>query len=365
MKFIEKNVSNIFGWKTRRKIVVFEVDDFGTSRPADDATVNRLEKQGLKIDFFAKYDRMASPEDLSDLFEALTSVRDGAGNHAVLTPLTIVANPDFGKIEASDFTEYHYEPFFETLDRRFGKTVREMWGQGITSGIFQPEFHGREHFHVATWMDALQKRQTNAHLAFAEGIPGIFDSASGAIARFGAAFDYEEASEWPQQQQILSEGIALFKEQLGYEPCLFTPPNSVFPVPLESALVDNGIRFMTVAKRRRIPLGEGRYGKKSTSFGTKTPSGLTYSPRNCQFEPHNPRYQDAVGWCLSEIATAFRWHAPAIVSSHRINFVNQQQSANGQGTKKLATLLRAIVNRWPDVEFMSARDLYLGQMSKK
>ena len=33
------------------------------------------------------------------------------------TPLTIVANPDFSKIRDSDFSEYFYESFAETLKR--------------------------------------------------------------------------------------------------------------------------------------------------------------------------------------------------------------------------------------------------------
>ncbi len=61
---------------------------------------------------------------------------------------------------------------------------------------------------------------------------------------------------------------------------------------------------------------------------------------------------------LKTIERAFRWHKPAIISSHRVNFVgflNPQQREHGLDL--LDKFLAEIIKRWPDVEFMSSVEL--------
>ena len=60
---------------------------------------------------------LATADDLSALFDVLTSVKDKNGRHAVLTANAVVANPIFNKIKESGYKEYFYEPFTETLKR--------------------------------------------------------------------------------------------------------------------------------------------------------------------------------------------------------------------------------------------------------
>ena len=50
------------------------------------------------------------------------------------------------------------------------------------------------------------------------------------------------------------------------------------------------------------------------------------------------------------VGRAFRWDKPAIIGSHRYNYVGSVLPANReQGLKALSTLLEAICSRWPDV----------------
>ena len=62
-------------------------------------------------------DCLESNEDMEALFEVLESVKDKNNNPAILTANNIIANPDFEKIQQSNFQEYHYEPFTTTLKR--------------------------------------------------------------------------------------------------------------------------------------------------------------------------------------------------------------------------------------------------------
>ena len=61
---------------------------------------------------------------------------------------------------------------------------------------------------------------------------------------------------------------------------------------------------------------------------------------------------------LNQVAAAFRWRKPAIISSHRVNFCGHIEEENRRlGLDALGRLLQGIVQRWPDVQFISADDL--------
>jgi hypothetical protein len=92
--------------------------------------------------------------------------------------------------------------------------------------------------------------------------------------------------------------------------------------------------------------------------GKKNKLGQTYLVRNCVFEPTEERSVDWVPFCMKQIEAAFRWNLPANISSHRVNFCGHIEPKNREvGLKKLHQLLKAVVKRWPDVEFMSSREL--------
>lgn len=118
-KRLKANLRNIPGWRTNKRIVVFESDDWGSirMRSADD----KLELERLGFDFtgqdFNTYDALESNDDLSQLFEVLSSYKDEHGNHPVITAVSIVGNPDFKKIKESGFREYYWESMSETCKR--------------------------------------------------------------------------------------------------------------------------------------------------------------------------------------------------------------------------------------------------------
>src|SRR5690554_1746207 len=175
---IKNYLINARGIKTDRKIVVFLVDDYGTIRIASNEALQKLEKIDPRVvkNRFNKYDAIASAEDLSALYEVLTSVKDKHNSPAVFTPMTVVANPDFKSIEQNDFSKYEYETFFDTLKRSYTNTADQiinLWKEGIDNQIFVPEFHGREHLNVRFWMEFLQKKDKNVLEAFKQQSIGI------------------------------------------------------------------------------------------------------------------------------------------------------------------------------------------------
>jgi len=61
---------------------------------------------------------------------------------------------------------------------------------------------------------------------------------------------------------------------------------------------------------------------------------------------------------MSEIQNAFFWHKPAIISTHRINYVGGINIKHrGRNLKLLDQLLQRILIKWPDVEFLSSDQL--------
>jgi hypothetical protein len=105
-------------------------------------------------------------------------------------------------------------------------------------------------------------------------------------------------------------------------------------------------------------LGRGR--RRLHYLGQMSPTGCYYLVRNCFLEPVAVR-GDVVGSCLRKIARAFYWHKPAVIGTHRYNYVGAIDPANrASGLRQLSDLLQAVCRRWPDVCFLSSPEL--GQM---
>ena len=61
---------------------------------------------------------------------------------------------------------------------------------------------------------------------------------------------------------------------------------------------------------------------------------------------------------MEEIEIAFQWGKPAVVSSHRVNYVGSIDPSNrDNGLNELKKLLNKVLQKWPDVEFMTSAEL--------
>ena len=64
---ILRNIINTFGYKTNRKIVVFESDDWGSFRMPSKFDYSNLLKKGIDVDKSYLYDTLDSLEKKGDL----------------------------------------------------------------------------------------------------------------------------------------------------------------------------------------------------------------------------------------------------------------------------------------------------------
>jgi hypothetical protein len=361
---ILKNLANIPGWRTKRKLLIFESDDWGGIRMPSREVFNNLLKEGIDLlsdDGFRynKYDSLETAEDLASLFEVLSTVKDSTNNMAVFTPVSVVANPDFVKISQSDFTKYYYEPFTKTMERCKGcDNSFTLWKEGIEKRLFMPQFHGREHLNVNEWMRALKGGHKKARKAFAGSMWGISTANDPDIkVEFQAAFDFIEPADLKYHKEVIVSGLNLFEKLFGYRATYFVPANGPFSTKLDTVCLTEGIKYMYSSKIQTEPLGQGRTRKRLHWLGQKNKLGLTYLIRNCFFEPCQPGL-DWVDRCLDEISIAFKWHKPAVVSSHRVNYIGALDWHNREnGLSQLNLLLRKIMKAWPDTEFITTAEL--------
>ena len=355
-------VHNKLNFKTKRRIIVFEVDDYGSIRMPSKAVYDIMIKKGIDIstDRYNRYDSLCNARDLSNLFDVLTSVKDKNGHPAVFTPLTIVSNPDFDRIGQNCFTQYYSEEFPTSLYKYFGNNdAWYLWKQGIEASIFHPQFHGREHLNIAKWMNALQTNHDATLESFKYRFFGLPDRLTKDYKGYMDTYGYQSKAEHQSLITNIIDGLDIFSKTFGYKAVLFTPPNSIFDPFLEKELANTEIKFITRPKFRIINRGNGKKMLIIGFMGRQGFSSIRYGIRTCAFEPNDNPYTNNVDTTLSHIQKSFSRNEPAVISSHRVNFVGNICTKNGDlGLQKLKTLLFQIVKKWPDVEFLSSEQLY-------
>lgn len=371
MRSVLTALASIPGFSTKRKLIIFASDDWGGVRIRSAEARKLLLEAGVEMDGnrFDRFDMLESNEDLEGLFEVLLSHKDHKGNHPVITAVANVANPDFEKIKATGFSEYHYEPFTETLKSYPNHNrVFELYQKGIALNIFTPELHGREHLQVNWWLQNLQAGNKIVLKAFENEfwhIPGkhLLHPHQRSLA---AAYDMLDKTEVKEQKQIVADGARLFSELFGYNATLFIPPAMHYHKNLESAVWETGCKMIDVPRLRKMPIGSGRSALRFHYLGQKSSFGLRYFTRNAVFEPNMHPNDDGVSTCMKGIETAFKYRKPAIISNHRAAFVGGIDPANrDKGLKALDKLLKMILNRWPEAEFISAAGLFQIMTSKQ
>jgi hypothetical protein len=364
MHSLERNLFNLLGWHTKRKIVVIESDDWGSIRMPSKEIYNEFLKMGYSVDkdSYCKYDSLESVNDLMNLFTVLSSFKDINGNFPVITANTVVANPDFDKIEESDFEVYHYELFTETLKRYPNHSgILNLYKEGISNKIFYPQFHGREHINISLWMDQLRKKDQLTLLAFKAksfGIPSNINL--GKETNYMKAFDFRNEVEKEEKILILNEGMLIFENLFNYYSKSFIPPSYSWHSDFNYHIAEKGIRYIQGIPFQFEPniFSGPSHLRKFHYCGEHNKFSQIYLVRNCHFEPSQFLNIDWVDECLFRIENAFKCNKPAIISTHRLNFIGSIDPSNSdRNLVLLKNIISATQKKWPDVEFMTSDQL--------
>ena len=306
--------------------------------------------------YYNRLDTLESNDDLLMLYDVLSSNRGSQGSPPVITANMVVGNPDFEKIEQSQFENYYFEPTTETLKRYSGRDkVEELWRQGNDAGIFFPQFHGREHVNVVRWLKALRKRTPGILFSFENRTTF---SGEGDY-NFMEVLDYDIPEDLDLMKNSLIGGAKLFESIFGFRSKSFIPPCYTWSEDIEATLHSIGVKYLQGLMVQLIPTGSfGKYRKRIHFLGNRSKSGQYYLTRNCYFEPALSGSKDPVGDCLNRIRIAFNWHKPAIICTHRINYTGSLDQGNrSRNLALLNELLGQINKNWPQAEYMTSVQL--------
>lgn len=361
LKEFSINSQNIFGWRTNKKILVIESDDWGSIRMPSKKAFDNLLTNGISVDKcpYNSNDSLETSEDLEALFETFSTIKDYKGNSLKLTANTIVANPDFEAIKKNKFTEYFYEDFVATYNRINGdSSAFDLIQQGISAGIYIPQLHGREHLHVNAWLKALQEGDQETLLAFDQGLWGFPTKRfNGTKMNFSTAFHIRNKMDENLAVQSITEAAFLFEKYFGFKSESFIAPRYIWNDCVERELNNIGVKFIQGLILQQVPYNEN-LKTKIHFFGSKNEYNQIYINRNVFFEPTQnikfPWKKDA----LNRIDAAFRWGKPAIISMHRLNFMGGLNLLNRTNNLlELKELICSVKTKYPDVIFMSTNEL--------
>lgn len=369
MKILIKKVTapyriNIGGWSTNRKIVVFESDDWGSIRMPSAEVYNKLLAAGYRVDEFdyERFDSLASESDLINLFDLLTSVKDHSGTHPVFTANTVVANPDFKKIRESGFSKYYFELFTDTLNKYPAhKKSFKIWRHGMESGIFFPQFHAREHLNVSLFMEDLRSGNQDLRFFFDQQFAGyVPKQGEYGENHYVEALNISGEKDREAKLKILIDGLALFEQIFGYRSHSMIPPNYIWYPEYNEGISAKGIRYYQGRRKMRTKYP----GKKETrihhKLGEINQFGQLYLIRNVFFEPTKCKGDGLkeVEKALHYISVAFKMGKPAVISTHRLNYIGFIDPSNSaKNLNLLKTLLLKILKKWPDAEFKNSVEL--------
>jgi hypothetical protein len=359
----KQNLINLPGWHTKRKLVVFESDDWGSIRVSSKDAYNKFLSLGIPVNScpYNSNDALETNEDIHKLASTLKQYKDSKGHHPIITMNSLTANPDFEKIKSTNYRSYFFEPSIETLSKNTkSNNVRSLILEGISEGYFKPQLHGREHVQINNWLKSLQKQDVSSLTAFEEKMFSVSRGIGSTCKKENLdGFGCYEPKELQELKNILADAAEMFKTNWGYTSKSIIAPCYIWRTEAEHYFKEIGVTYIQSGRVQTVT----NFNDKPNTFirhytGQRNSLNQIYTIRNAVFEPSSNHEINWVMNCLNDIEVAFRWRKPAIICAHRVNFVGSINPHNRDNNLKLLSeLLNRIVQKWPEVEFVSSDEL--------
>jgi hypothetical protein len=359
---LSRNLTNAQGWRTNRKIIVIESDDWGSIRMPDNKTYNKLQNSRIS-NSLSLYDRLDSLEHRDD-FQALLSIgsefKDSRNKPLIFTLNTVMQNPDFPAIKASGFNDFIGVPFFQSYNQYYGEDLKDLWFKGIEENLIKPQFHAREHLNEHLWLKDLKLGNKDTQLGFEHDFFAVKTKTSSTLRNnYLATYFSETEKEFESVSSSTKDGLKMFKDIFGYNSETFIASNYCWPKELEELLNMNGVKgIQTQRGNTNTDYKNGKTSTKRFYTGQKNINNQTYLVRNVIFEPYSNQNKDWIDSSLKEIKNAFFWKKPAIICMHRINFASEMKINNrDDNLRHLKKMISELLKKFPNVEFMSSDQL--------
>src|SRR5690554_4927364 len=358
-----RNITNARGWRTNRKIVVIESDDWGSIRMPSKDAYSKLQKSkiGKSLSLFDSLDSLERREDFQNMLELANEFKDYKGNPLIITLNTVMQNPDFKKIEDSGFNQFYGVSFLKSYQEYYGEDLKDLWSKGMKERLIQPQFHAREHLNEFLWLKDLKEGNKETRIAFDHNFYGLKTKTSSKLRQhYLATYFSETIEEYQQVEKNTIDGLKMFKDVFGFSSKSFIACNYVWPKELEVVLRENNVLGIQSQKGNiNTDFTNNTTSVKRFHTGQKNELNQWYSVRNVIFEPYSDSTKDWITSAMKEIENAFFWKTPAIISMHRINFASEMSVENrDENLVLLRYLIKTVLEKHPEVEFMSSDELF-------
>lgn len=362
-QYLKKHLINCRGKRTKDKILVIESDDWGAIRIPDIKTQSLLaEKAYINLqDPFSKYDTLEDENDFEVLFSVLSKHKNKHGEHPVITANIVMANPDFQKIKADDYLSYYFEPFQKTYKsyKPHLNTYQKL-KDGINQNLIYPQFHAREHLNVQIWLQRLKQKEQRFLEAFDLNCFAIDDLHEENVrGNLMASYDYQSSTDLKFIEQSIIEGLALFKEEFGFHSKSTIAPCYVWNDEVESIFKAKNVQHFQSSYLRKYNLeNQLKHKRQPMYMGKKNNCQQTYAIRNVLFEPALNKNINWVDKAMESIEIAFFWDKPAVIGTHRVNYVGGLSKDNRNNSlSQLDELLYKVIKKWPEIQFLNSEEL--------
>lgn len=360
---LKKHISNHLGPKIRDKVIVFESDDWGMIRTSSKKALDNLgDFYPLHQCGYSSNDSLERDKDITGLLEILNANKSEASENQTpkITLNFVMFNPDFQRIRESQFNHYYRESFLTTYQNyNTQNNTFKLIQQGIQEGIFTTQFHATEHININNWMHSLKMGNIDTLKAFDYGMANLHSiESSNCQKEYLDAFGFRKVESIESLTDTFKKGIDEFKCVFGYDSKSFIAPCYFWDDTLETLAINNGVKVFQGSTVQKIPTEIG-FIKKRHYMGEKGHQKQTYFIRNCQFERIDNPNIDWVERCLADISIAFQHKKPAVVSTHRVNYMGRLIESNRTtGLDQLDRLLKSINRKWPDVQYLGTAELF-------
>lgn len=312
----------------RRPVLIIESDDWG---PGPDSHAHALEQ----------------------LCGMLNRCTDGSGRAAVMTVGVVLAAPDNAAIRDRGYREYARRTLQDPAFEKVWHALR----RGRDRGVLALQLHGLEHLWPAAFMHALTR--DDAVRQWVREQAG-FDTGSLPSAIQSRWTDTSSLPSVPIEPGLIAaavnQEIRLFEACFDRLPAVAVPPTFVWSAPVERAWSAGGVRFIITPGRRytgRDASGRPAFVDRRMLNGDMAASGCTYLVRDVYFEPALGHRAEAA---LETVSNRFRLGRPALVETHRFNFVGDAADM-ARNLEETERLLATALARIPSLRFMSSEEL--------
>lgn len=356
---LKNSYYNMQGFKTSRKIIVIESDDWGSIRVQSHNAENSISKKlQLKSNPFNKVDSLETQEDLQQLYKLLCTFTDINGRNAKITANFVMSNPNFTKIRENNYSEYFYEDFVQSYQTYYNSSdIFKIVQQGINDNIFFPQFHGREHLQTEYWMRDLRSNKFETIEGFNNC---FFGFGKNDIDKNGylSSFNATNIEDLELVKLRIKEGLQIFEKKFGYNSRSVIAPQNTFHqslLPFFKQLGVDVIQGARITKQSLIFDNDKALLKRF--MGRKNAYNQLDIVRNATFEPASTG-MNCINRCMQEVKNAFFYNKPVVICSHRHNYMGYLKPENRKNNLGyLEILLRSIQKEWPDIEFLTTIEL--------